>query len=518
MARRGREKGKGRARKEAAGGLQQLPYQNLKIPYQPYDIVSEDELQAIHSASMDVLEQVGINFLLPEARDILKAAGADVTQGDARVRFDRVMVEELVSRAPAEFSMYARNPAHNVHYGGNNINFALVASPPNVSDTEGGRRQGNMKDYCDLIRLGQSLNIVHMIGGYPCEPADVPANIRHLKAESETIKLSDKGAFGYSLGYHRIHDSMEMARISRGITYEQMRAEPSIMTTVNANSPLQYDIPMLIGMIEMAKMGQPVNVTPFTLAGAMAPVTLAGALAQQNAEALAGIAFMQAVNPGTPAWYGGFTSNVDMKSGAPAFGTPEYSKAVLIGGQLTRKYGIPYRSSNVNASNAPDAQAAYESQMSIWPCMLAHCNLVKHAVGWQEGGLCASFEKTILDAEMLQMISEVMRPVDFSPDEFGLDAIKEVGPGGHYFGAAHTMERYETAFYAPMLSDWRNFESWEEDGSPDSTVRAHKIYKQLLADYVPPPADPAMIEELDAFVDRRIAEGGQDPYSYEEKK
>jgi len=518
MARRGRAMGKGRLRKDSTADFNQLPFQNLKNPYQPYNIISDDQIEAIHNASMDVLESIGINFLLTEAREILKRAGADVRDGETRVRFDRHLVEDLIAKAPSEFSMFARNPAHNIHYGGNNMNFALVASPPNVSDMIGGRRPGNMKDFSDLVRLGQSLNIVHMIGGYPVEPADIPANIRHLKAEREVINLSDKVSFGYALGRDRIHDSMEMIRIARGIDWSQMAREPSIMTTVNANSPLQYDIPMLIGMIEMAKHGQPVSVTPFTLAGAMAPVTLAGALTQQNAEALAGIAFIQAVNPGAPVWYGGFTSNVDMKTGAPAFGTPEYAKAVLIGGQLTRRYGIPYRSSNVNASNAPDAQAAYESQMSIWPCMLAHCTLVKHALGWIEGGLCASFEKVIMDAEMLQMMAEVLRPVDTSNDEFGLSAMEEVGPGGHYFGCAHTMERYETAFYAPILSDWRNFETWQDAGALDATTRAHHIYKKLLSEFKPPVLDPAIAEELDAFVEKRIAEGGQDPNNYGELK
>jgi len=518
MARRGRERGKGQLRKEAMSTFSQLPFQNLKVPYQPYNIISDDQVEAIHNASMDVLEKIGINFLLEEARDILKQAGADVRVGDTRVRFDRNMVAELIANVPPEFTMHARNPAHNIQFGTNNINFALVASPPNASDMIGGRRPGNMKDFRDFICLGQSLNIVHMIGGYPVEPADLPANTRHLMAEREVIKLSDKVSFGYSLGRDRIRDSMEMIRIGRGVSWEQMQNEPSIMTTVNANSPLQYDIPMLIGMIEMAKRGQPVSVTPFTLAGAMAPVTLAGALAQQNAEALAGISFIQAVNPGSPVWYGGFTSNVDMKTGAPAFGTPEYAKAVLIGGQLTRRYGIPYRSSNVNASNAPDVQSAYESQMSIWPCMLGHANLVKHALGWIEGGLCASFEKVIIDAEMLQMMAEMMKPLEFNDAEFGLSAMEEVGPGGHYFGCAHTMERYETAFYSPILSDWQNFENWEEAGSLDATTRAHKIYKQLLADYQPPAMDPAIAEELDQFVERRISEGGQNPNDYGEKK
>jgi len=302
-----------------------------------------------------------------------------------------------------------------------------------------------------------------------------------------------------------------MIRIARGIDFETMTREPSLLTVVNANSPLQYDIPMLSGMIEMARLNQPVVVTPFTLAGAMAPVTVAGALVQQNAEALAGIAFMQIVNPGAPVMYGGFTSNVDMKSGAPAFGTPEYAKAVVIGGQLARRYKLPYRSSNVNASNAPDVQSAYESQMSIWPCMLGHVNFVKHALGWLEGGLSASFEKVIIDAEMLQMISEFLQPVIVDDDEMALSAIEEVGPGGHFFGCAHTLARYENAFYAPMLSDWRNFESWQEAGARDATARANAIFKDVLATYEPPEMDPGVVEELDAFVARRMAEGGAKP-------
>jgi trimethylamine--corrinoid protein Co-methyltransferase len=240
----------------------------------------------------------------------------------------------------------------------------------------------------------------------------------------------------------------------------------------------------------------------------MAPVSIAGALVQQNAEALAGIAFLQIVNPGAPSVYGGFTSNVDMKTGSPAFGTPENAKATLIGGQLARRYRLPYRSSNVNASNAPDAQAVYESQMTIWPAVLAHANLLHHGLGWLEGGLCASFEKFIIDAEMLQMMAEFMKPVVIDQAELALDAIADVGPGGHFFSTPHTLARYETAFYRPLLSDWRNFETWQEDGAIDATRRANRIYKTLLAEYQPPPLDPAVKENLDAFVSKRTAEGG----------
>ncbi len=265
---------------------------------------------------------------------------------------------------------------------------------------------------------------------------------------------------------------------------------------------------MIAGLLEMARMNQPVVATPFTLAGAMAPVTLAGALAQQNAEALATIALVQIVNPGAPVVYGGFTSNVDMKSGAPAFGTPEYAQAALVGGQLARRYRLPYRSSNANASNAVDAQAAYESQMSLWPAVMGHANMVMHGAGWMEGGLAASFEKFIIDIELLQMMSEFLQPLSIDKPELALDAMEEVGPGGHFFGAAHTLERYESAFYSPLVSDWQNFESWEQSGSETATQRAHRIYQQVLADFEPPPLDDAISDELNEFVARRTSEGG----------
>ncbi|MBT4932422.1 MAG: trimethylamine methyltransferase family protein [Rhodospirillaceae bacterium] len=508
MAKRTRARARTGNRRESGESFQQLPFRQPQNPYQPFNIISDDEVEALHNKSLDVLEELGINFLLEEARDILKAAGADVRPGDPCVRFDRGLIEASIKTTPKQFTVHARNPAYNMEYGGNYTAFCLVGSPPNATDMDNGRRQGSFNDYCDFIRLGQSLNIVHQIAGYPVEPTDIAPPIRHLVAEQALIKLSDKIGFGYCLNRQRIRDSIEMVRIGRNISEEQLKNEPSIFTVVNANSPRQYDVAMLSGIIEMARMNQPVIITPFTLAGAMAPVTMIGAIVQQNVEALAGIAFLQMVNPGAPALYGGFTSNVDMRTGSPAFGTPEYSKAVLIGGQLTRRYDIPYRSSNVNASNAPDAQATYESQMSLWPCMLAHCNMVKHAVGWLEGGLAASFEKAIIDAEMLQMMSEFMKPLTVNDDEMAMEAMREVGPGGHYFGCAHTMERYENAFYTPILSDWSNFENWRDKGSIDATTRANTIYKKLLEDYQQPPMDKAIEDELDAFVERRIAEGG----------
>ncbi len=508
--RRGRDRDERKARRSAEG-FRQLPRRQLVNTLPPIEILSADQIEAIHEASLTILRDMGVNFLLDEARDILAAAGAEVTPGDPRVRFDPALVMEAMGSAPAEFTFHARNPANDRRIGGRNMTISLVSSPPNASDLVGGRRQGSLEDCENFFCLAQALNIVDFVAGYPVEPTDVPTPIRHLKTEYASATLTDKPLYGYALGGQRIRDSIELTRIARGIDAARLERETSIWTVVNANSPLQYDRSMLRGVIELASRNQAVIFTPFTLAGAMAPVTLAGALAQQNAEALAGMAFAQLVRKGAPVVYGGFTSNVDMKTGAPAFGTPEYVKAVLAGGQLARSYGVPYRSSNVNASNAPDAQSVYESQMSIWACFLGGCNVMKHGLGWLEGGLTASFEKVIIDAEMLQMMAEVLTPIEVDEASLGLDAIREVGPGGHYFGTAHTLERYETAFYAPFLSDWRNFEAWAEDGAKGATERAHEIYKRLLAEFTPPPMAPDIAEELDDFVARRITEGGAVP-------
>jgi len=495
-------------RGQRAGGLPQLPWRQPKNSLPPIELVQPDQIEAIHDTSMRILEEIGMDFLHPEALDLLRRAGADVEAGGERVRFERGLIEEAMAKAPSELRLHARNPAHHLEIGANALAFGTVASPPNVSDLVGGRRVGNYADYCDLLRLAQSLNIVHFFSGYPVEPVDLPPETRHLDCLAAFVTLSDKAFHAYSLGRARIVDALEIVRIARGIDDETLRREPSVFTIVNTSSPLRLDGPMIEGMIEMARHNQLVVVTPFTLSGAMAPATLAGALAQQNAEALAGMTLAQLANPGAPVAYGGFTSNVDMKTGAPAFGTPEYTRAALIGGQLARRYRVPYRSSNANAANLVDAQAAYESEMSLWGAVMGHANVVLHAAGWLEGGLCASFEKMIMDAELLQMMAEFVRPVEVNADTLALDAVREVGPGGHFFGAAHTLARYETAFYGPMLSDWRNFETWQEDGARSATERAHRIYKDVLAQFEPPPLDAAIAEELADFVARRKQEGG----------
>jgi trimethylamine--corrinoid protein Co-methyltransferase len=503
-----RRRSGGRAGHERHLLPQQRPWAQPHMRYGPTEVISADELESIHVASLRVLSEIGMDFLDADAREVLKAAGAQTEPDTQRVRFDPDFVTETIKTAPATFTLHARNPAHDVQLGGDWIAFGTVGSPPNVSDLDRGRRIGNREDYQNLLRLAQLLTPIHFLSGYPVEPVDLHHGVRHLHATHDALTLLDKAVHCYSLGRQRNIDCLEMVRIARGVDDATLDNEPSIFTVVNSSSPLRLDAPMLQGIMEFARRGQVVCITPFTLAGAMAPVTLSGALSEQNAEALAGMVLTQVVRAGAPVIYGGFTSNVDMQSGAPAFGTPEYMRTAMIGGQLARRYGVPYRSSNVCAANALDAQAAYESVFSLWGAIMGGVNLLMHGAGWMEGGLHASYEKMILDAELLGMVEAFLDPVVVDEDSLGFDAIREVGPGGHFFGAEHTQSRYKTAFHKPMLSDWRNFETWEEAGSPEVPSKANRIWKELLASYEPPPMDPAVAEELEAFVARRVAEGG----------
>ena len=479
-----------------------------RLPFKPVELASPEQLERIHQESLRVLEEIGIEVLHDGARVILKKEGAIVDEATQRVRFPRELVESKIGLAPKSFILHARNPENNVVIGENAVAFGSVASAPNVADREGGRRPGNHKDYQNLLRLGQSLDAVHFWGGYPVEPADIHASVRHLDALYDMLTISDKPIHAYSLGAERNLDAIELVRIARGVDDATLDREPSVFTIINSNSPLRLDIPMMEGIIRMAKRNQPVVLTPFTLAGAMAPVTIAGAIVEQNAEALAGLVFTQSVNPGAPFVYGAFTSNVDMKSGAPAFGTPEQMKSAIIGGQLARRYGVPYRTSNTCAANTIDAQAAYESVFSLWGAIMGGGNLIMHAAGWMEGGLHAGFEKMVIDADLIGMISEFLRPLSFSDDDLAFDAMKEVGPGGHFFGCEHTQSRYRNAFFSPMISDWRNYETWREAGSPTAYDKANRLYKEKLASFTPPPIDDAIKAELDAFVAKRKAEGG----------
>ncbi len=490
-------------KKRKANAIHQASCVQGQYCYEPMRIFSEDQIEDIHRASLRILQNTGIDFLLPKAVQILKMAGADVDSDNVRVRFDPDFVMQAISTTPSSFTLHARNSSKNRKFGHKSVAFSMVGSPPYVSDIDRGRLSGNNADYRKLIKLGQSIDVVDAFCGYPVEPIDLPVPTRYLDALHSIVTLSDKPFACYSLGRKQVQDAIEIARIVRGIDNNSLEEEPSIHSVVNSNSPLVYDRQLLEGAIALAERNQPVIYTPFTLSGAMAPVTLAGALAQQNAEALAGIVLSQCVRKGAPAVYGSFTSNVDMRSGSPAFGTPEYSQATIASGQIARRYNIPLRASNANASNAPDAQAAYESQMSLWACMMGQINYVMHGFGWIEGGLCASFEKVIMDAEMTQMMKAFLKPPTTTVDDLATEVINEVGPANHFFQSPHTLERYESAFYTPLLSDWQNFENWKDRGQQNATVRANSICKHLLKDYKQPKMDPAIREELDEFIEKR---------------
>ena len=474
----------------------------------PVEAVDEEILEKIHQTSLKVLEEIGILFLNDEARGILKSIGCDVDDQSENVRFFPEQVLDAIASAPSSTTMTPRNLDRKLTIGGKNFAYSSVASTPNVSDLDSGRRMGNRADYQNMLRLSQYFNCLHFIGGYPVEPIDLHASTRHLDATYDMLTLTDKVIHGYSLGPDRIEDVMEMTRIAGGLSEDEFAATPRMFTNINSTSPLKHDWPMLDGAMRAARRGQVVVVSPFTLSGAMAPATVIGALVQQNAEFFAALVLLQAVRKGTPVIYGAFTSNVDMKSGAPAFGTPEYVRAMHISGQLARRYNLPWRGSNANAANYPDGQAVWESAASIHAISSGHCNFVYHAAGWLEGGLCASFEKLIMDCEMLQQNIYLNQPLDLSEDAFAFEAIREVGPGSHFFGAEHTKQRFKTAFYAPFMSDWRNFETWEETGSVKAEERANKIMKNILAEFTPPPIDPGIDEELTAFVEKRREEGG----------
>jgi trimethylamine--corrinoid protein Co-methyltransferase len=486
--------------------VRQLPWAVLRNSYPPMEPLNSEQLEEIHLASMIVLEEHGIEVLSKAVRARFRAAGARVEENTQIVYVDRELILNLVENAPSTFSLTPRNPDRRIEIGSNQIHFGMVSGPPNVHDCINGRRPGNFADYERLVKLGQFFNVLHFFGNQSVAPVDLPANSRHLDTYRANLVLTDKVFSAIPIGRGRICDAVEMVARSRGMSLDELRSNPSMFGNININSPRKLDEAMSDGALALAEHGQAVIVTPFTLLGAMTPVTLAGGLVQQNAEALFGIAMIQLFFPGTPVVYGGFTSNVDMRSGAPAFGTPENAKANMAGGQLARRYRLPYRTSGCNASNSADAQAVYETQMSIWSALLGHGNLIYHAAGWLEGGLVASFEKVIIDIEILQHLTCLFSETQVNDGELALDAIKGVAPGGHFFGEPHTMTRYENAFYSPMLSDWQNSESWQESGAKDATQRATDLWQSVISDFEPPPLDPGRLESIDEYIALRKRE------------
>jgi trimethylamine--corrinoid protein Co-methyltransferase len=507
---RRRRSGGRAAHAERAGHtvIDQMPWRLPLNPDRPTEPLDDAGVQAIHKGAMRILSELGIEMLNPEACEILRKAGCKVE--GTNVKFDEDFVMEMVGHAPASFTITPRNPEREIIIGGRHMAFVNVSSPPNAWDLERGKRSGDFETFKEFMKLTQYFNCIHVAGGYPVEPIDIHPSVRHLDCLYEKLVLTDKVVHAYSLGAERVDDVMEMARIAAGLSHEAFEAKAHMYTNINSVSPLKHDFPMLDGAMRLARRNQAVIVTPFTLAGAMAPVTMSGAVALSVAEGLAAIALLQYIRPGCPVGLGTFTSNVDMKTGAPAFGTPEYMRATQMTGQLARFYGLPLRSSGVCAANVPDGQAMWETSNSLWAAVQSGTNLVYHAAGWLEGGLIASPEKFVMDCEVLQMIQRYFEEATFATaeDDIAFDAIKEVGAGGHYFGCQHTQERYTTAFYAPIASDWRNFEAWSLDGAVWTAERAHRIYKAILAEFQPPPMDEGRRDELKDFVARRKAEGG----------
>lgn len=501
-ARRGRGGG-GAARRAArsAVSFETAKYIERNIPN--YEVLTEEALQIIEYNADTVLEEIGVNFPdNPEALALWRAAGADVT-GD-RVRIPRGLARELCKTAPSQFTQHARNPARNVEIGGRNLVLAPVYGPPFVRDTAGGRRYATMGDFNKFVKLGYMSKWLHHSGGTVCEPTDVPVNKRHLDMLHAHMTLSDKPFMGSVTEPSRAQDSVDMCKILFGADFVDQN---TVMTSlVNINSPMTFDDVMMGALKVFAENNQASIISPFIVGGAMAPVSVAGTLTQVLAEVMAGIAYSQLIRKGAPVIFGAFVTSIDMNSGAPTFGTPEAAHITYGAGQLARRMNLPFRSSgSFCGSKLPDAQAAYETANSLNMGLLSGVNFMLHACGWLEGGLVASFEKFVMDADQLGALHHLARGVEIDENAQAMDAIREVGPGGHYLGCAHTQANFKEAFWKSDLLDYKPFETWSDEGARDTQSLAAARVEKLLGDYVQPPMDPETRAALDAFVAERKA-------------
>jgi len=468
------------------------------------EVLSLEGIDLIHRASMRLLQDPGLLIIdYPPARETFKANGAKV-EGEL-VRIDEDTLLHFVRQAPPTFTQLARNPVNNLPFGGRTTIFAPVYGPPFVADLDRGRREATLQDFHNFAKLTYMAQHLHHAGGTLVEPNDIDVKERHLDMLLAHITLSDKAFMGSVTHADNARDTVTMAEILFGA--EAIRENPAVLSLINASSPLRFDDRMFGALEVYAKARQAVLVTPFIIAGAMSPSTMAATLAQQNVEALFGICYAQMLNPGTPCIYGSFLANIDMRTGAPCFGTPENALALYAGAQMARHYNLPFRSGgNFTASRIPDAQAGYESAGTMWPTVQAGVNFVLHAAGWLEGGLIAGYEKFILDLEMCGMMARFVNGIGLTDEDFAWDAYAEVGPGQHFLGAQHTMRHYETAFYQHTVFSMDNYEKWEEEGSIDTYQRANAIWKRMLKEYEAPPLDPALAEELNAFAEHRRVE------------
>jgi len=474
--------------------------------FEPIDVFSEEEEVEVHAQSLRILSEIGLKFHSEETWPILEQNGCRVDRETGMVRFPPEVVEHFLALAPSEFEMIARNPANSLQVGGSNLYFGSSSGAPNVTDLDNGRRVGTRHDFQQLVRLNHMLPTVSFHTGYPVEPTDTPVNTRHLLTAFDYSTLTDKIARVYGFGRQVVDDTLEMLMIAQGIDRATLQKAPRIQTLFSLNTPLVVDAPLSEGAMEMARNGQVVVVSSIGLAGAMSPVSYSGSIILCNAEAIGAIAFLQMVAPGAPCVYGAIFNPVDMKSGAPAVGAPEMVTGSLGLGQMARRYGLPQRVPVGATSNAPDAQAAYETMFAIWAAHLSGGHLGFHAHGWLEGGLVTSFEKTVLDSEMIGMMGAVKGKVDLSDADEAFEAIRRAGPGGHFLDSPHTMSRYKTAFHRPLISDWRPYEFWSADGAPDSARHANAKWKELLDRYEEPPMDVGTRDALEDFVARRSRE------------
>ena len=501
MRRRGKGGGATRRAERSAIRIETARFIERKIP--AFEMLTSEALEIIeHNADL-VLEEIGVNFLdNPEALAIWKDAGADV-RGE-RVRIPRGLCRELCASAPEKYVQHARNPKRNVEIGGKSLVLAPVYGPPFIRTLEGGRRYATLNDFRNLVRIGYMSKWLHHSGGTLCEPTDIAVNKRHLDMLLAHMTLSDKPFMGSVTAPERAEDSVEMAEILFGADFVSRN---TVMTSlININSPLTFDSIMIGAMEVYAKSNQACIISPFIVGGAMAPVSVAGTLTQVLAEILAGVAYNQLVHAGAPVVMGAFVSSIDMNSGAPTFGTPEASKILYGAGQLARRLGLPFRSGGaLCGSKLPDAQAAYETANTLNATVLGGVNFALHAAGWLEGGLVTSFEKFVMDADQLGSIHSIAEGIDVSENAQGLDAFREVGPGGHFLGCAHTQENFKTAFWRSELLDYRPYETWSEDGAPDTVALAAEKVRRLLSDYQQPAMDQAIEEALKDFVARRKA-------------
>ena len=501
---RGRRSGGRDARRASRTGasLTALPYLTRAIP--PHEILGEEGLATIENNADTILEEVGIEVVeYPEALAIYEANGADV-QG-TRVRFPKGMCREMVqATAPHRYTQHARNPERSVEIGDPHMVMVPAYGSPFVRDLEGGRRYATIEDFRNLVSLAYMSSSLHHSGGTVCEPVDLPVNKRHFDMIYSHVKYSDKPFMGSVTHPDRARDTVDMARIVFG---EEFMEEHTVLTSLaNANSPLSWDHAMLGSAKVYAESNQAVLITPFILAGAMAPVTTAGVAAQTLAEALAGMAFTQMVRPGAPVVFGSFASSMSMQSGAPTFGTPEPALMMFTVAALARRLGVPCRlGGNLTSSKVPDAQAAYESAATFIPTLLSGANFVLHSAGWLEGGLTMGYEKFVLDADMAGMAQALVTGVDMSENGQALEAILGNGPGQHHLGTAHTLANFETAFWRAETSDSNSFEQWELEGSKDAMARAHERWRQMLSDYVPPALDDEIDHRLQVWIEERKA-------------